>query len=114
MGYNIISVEEALNYPEQIPEAASVKIELKFIDSLNGSHIYYKAADTGFHNDEQRAYTLNKGKIKIENGKATLRLFPIGVYKQHWNNYNYSRKHIHYRIIYPDQTLSEVFTIYVD
>ena len=114
MGYNIISVEEALSYPVQIPESASVKIELKFLDNLNGSYIYYKAADTGFHNDEQRAYTLNKGKVKIENGTALLTLFPIGIYKQHWNNYNYSKKHIHYRIIYPNQTLSEVFTIYVD
>ena len=114
MGYNIITPKEALNYPEQIPESANVKIELNFVESLNGSMVYYKASDTGFHNDHNRAYTLNKGKVKIVNGKAVLTLFPIGIYKQPWNNYNYSRKHIHYRIIYPNQTLSEIFTIYID
>ena len=114
MKSNIITVEEALNYPIKIPELGSVNIELNFVESLNGSYVYYKASDTGFHNDHQRAYTLNKGKIQIQNSKAILTLYPIGIYKQPWNNYNYSRKHIHYRIIYPDQTLSEIFTIHVD
>lgn len=114
MDHNIISVEEAINYPEGIPHSANVNIELNFVDGLNGSYIYYKAADTGFHNNEQRAYSINKGKVKIENGKALLRLYPVGIYKKHWDNYNYSRKHVHYRIIFPDNTLSEVFTIYVD
>lgn len=113
MGYNIITIEEALNYPLQIPELGSVNIELNFKPQLNGAHVYYKASDTGFHNDHNRAYTLNKGKVEIKNNKAIITLHPVGVYKQPWDNYNYSRKHIHYRIIYPDKKLSEVFTIYL-
>ena len=111
MGYNIITSEEALNYPLQIPELGSVKIKLSFNESTNGSHVYYKASDTGFHNDHNRAYTLNKGKVEIVNGEAIIVLYPVGVYKQPWNNYNYSKKHIHYRIIYSDKSLSPVFTI---
>jgi hypothetical protein len=113
MGYNIITPQEALEYPIQTPVLGTVQVQLNFIESLNGSYVYYKASDTGFHNDHERAYVLNKGKVMIENGKAILTLYPIGVYKQPWNNYNYSKKHIHYRIIYKDNSLSEVFTIFV-
>ncbi len=104
---NKITVEECINYPLQIPKNAEIELKLEFKTNYENAYVYYKASDTGFHNSTDRAYILNKGKVPIINNKASLWLLPVGVYKQHWNNYLYSKPHIHYRICYVDSAGEE-------
>jgi hypothetical protein len=100
MNQNLISVDECINYPVQTPKNASIEIKLEFKEKYKDAYVYYKAADTGYHNSHDRAYVLNKGKVPIIDNKASLFLLPVGIYKQEWKNYLYSKPHIHYRICY--------------
>lgn len=110
MNQSKISLEECLNFPLQIPKNADIELKLELKKNYKDAYIYYKAADTGFHNSHERAYILNIGKVPIIGNKASLWLLPVGIYKQFWNNYLYSKPHIHYRICYtnsaePESTL---------
>jgi hypothetical protein len=107
MNQNKISLEECINYPIKIPQNADIEVKLEFKENYENAFVYYKSADTGYHNSPERAYILNKGKVPIINNKASLWLLPIGVYKEHWNNYLYSKKHIHYRICFTNSAKVE-------